>query len=542
MVTQSRNALRSRFEIADIVFWAVPFLCLFPLRNNDLWWHLAAGREMVAQRAFLRSDPFSFTGFMGSWVDNSWLSQLVFFAVFQLAGTFGLVLLRAAIYLAIAFALRSFVRAARRPEAFLPAICAWIALSFGWWELRPSAFTALALILLLGLLETIRRRGRGFVWLPALFLVWASVHPGFVFGLLILAGTTVALYVEPFVPGLPRFTGDARTRGRLALVTAAAAVVTLANPYGWRVYGPGFIVAGNAADRAVLDEWLPPSIPFLILVLATLAGFALLRLRRVPLASWVPILGGVAFAVTGVRFQEYFALVALPAMFVQLGPLRAPRTRAFVWTVVAASLLVGLAPPLAVTVREGSALGAASDPAEQRLAVRLARNAVLLALVCAAAFVATARRKRPRPLRVSGRSGWAGAAAALGLAALVAWRAPGLGWLPAGYVEPGRYPGACGELVTGAGSRVFNRLSWGGWLMWTRRMPTFIDGRGWLQAPFDDYVRAYGPEWPHVFETYAIDAAILPRGDALGANLAREPGWQTLCTDETSVLYAKRRD
>jgi hypothetical protein len=541
MAKASLNARRSSFDIADFVLWVVPFLCLFPLRNNDLWWHLAAGREMVAQRAFLHSDPFSFTGFMGSWVDNAWLSQLVFFAMFQLAGAFGLVLLRAAIYLAIALALRSFVRAARQPEAFLPALVAWIALSFGWWELRPSSFTALALILLLGLLATIRRRGRGFACLPGLFLVWASIHPGFVFGLSILVGTTVALYVEPLVPGLPRFTGDPRTRGRLALGTIAAAVATLANPYGWRVYSQQLVIAGDTGYRALLDEWLPPSVPFLILVLATLAAFALLRLRRVPLASWVPIVGGVALAVTGVRFQEYFALVALPAMFVQLGPLRTKPARAFVWTLLAASLLVGLVPPLAVTVREGTALGAASDPVEQRLAGRLTRNAALLAVVSAAAFIATAR-KRARPLRLRGRSAWRGAAAALALAAFVVWQAPTRGWLPAGYVEPGRYPGACGEVVTGAGSRVFNRLSWGGWLMWTRRMPTFIDGRGWGQAPFEDYLHAYGPGWLRVFEAYAIDAAILPRGDALGVNLARDPGWQTLCTDETSVLFAKRPD
>jgi hypothetical protein len=539
MVEVPLNARRGSYDLADFVLWAVPLLCLFPLRNNDLWWHLAAGREMVAQRAFLYSDPFSFTGFMGSWVDNAWLSQLVFFATFQVAGAFGLVLLRAAIYLAIAFALRSFVRAARHPETFLPALVAWIALSFGWWELRPSSFTALALILLLGLLETIRWRGRGFAWLPVLFLVWASIHPGFVFGLLILAGTTLALYVEPLVPGLPRFARDSRARGRLALATAAAAVATLANPYGWRVYSQQLVIAGDTGYRAMLDEWLPPSVPFLILVLATLAAFALLRLRRVPLASWVPILGGVALAVTGVRFQEYFALVALPAMFVQLGPLQAKPARAFVWTLLAASLLVGLAPPLAVTVREGTALGAASDPVEQRIAGRLARNAVLLALVSAAAFVVTAR-KNPRHLRLCGRSGWKSAAAAFGLAALVAWEAPGRGWLPAGYVEAGRYPGPCGEVVTGAGSRVFNRLSWGGWLIWTRRMPTFIDGRGWGQAPFEDYLHAYGPGWPRVFEAYAIDAAILPRGDALAANLSRDPGWETLCTDATSVLYAKR--
>src|SRR5262249_26980074 len=158
-------------------------LCLFPLRANDLWWHLASGRAMVEQHAFLHGDPFSFTGFMGDWVDNAWLSQLIYYGAWRLGGNLALVVLRAATYALVFVALRGFLRAGRQPSALFPCLAAAILLSYGWWDLRPSAFSVLLTIILLVVLERARRTGRGLALLPLLFLVWASLHPGFFFGL-----------------------------------------------------------------------------------------------------------------------------------------------------------------------------------------------------------------------------------------------------------------------------------------------------------------------------------------------------------------------
>jgi hypothetical protein len=513
-----------RYDLADLVLWAVPLACLFPLRNNDLWWHLASGRAMAAMRSVLHADPFSFTGFMGAWVDNAWLSQLALFGVWSAAGNAGLVLARAALFLAIALALRSYVRASRQPSALLPVLLAWIAFSYGWWELRPSALTGLGLVLLLLVLERIRRTGRGYAFLPFLFLGWASIHPGFLFGLMILSGTAASLWAEPLMPRVRRWTVLPGVRARLSGATVVSALATLVNPYGWRVYEQQLAIAGNASYRALLDEWLPPSVPFLIAAPAAVIAFAWLRGRRVPVAAWVPILGATALATTGVRFQEYVPLVAVPVMFVHLGSLRTAPARLFTGALLAAAIVVGLAPPLSVTVREGTTT---ADPSDARLASRLARNAIVIALVGTAAMIWASRRRRALP---RSRSTWVEAAGSLVVAAMLVR-------LHAGdHVEPGRYPRACAQAIDPS-SRVFNKLSWGGWLIWTARVPTFIDGRGWGQDPFDDYVRAYGPAWREVFASHRIDGALLPRGDALGASLAADPGWTSACADGVSVLW-----
>lgn len=481
---------------------------------------------MVAQHAFLRGDPFSFTGFAASWIDNEWLAQLGFYAAWLLGGNVGLVVLRAGLYLGIALVLRAYLREGRQPSALVPCLIAGIALSFGWWELRPSVFSIAATLALLLILERARRSGRGLALLPALFLVWASLHPGFLFGLLVLVATTGAIAFEPLLPSWRRFSPFPLVRP-LTLWTFASFVATLVNPYGWRVYEQQVAISGNVPYRALLDEWVPPSIPFLLLLIATLLAFAFLRGKRVPLAAWVPIAGASALATTGVRFEEYFALIALPAIFVQLGPLRASKPRAaFAGVLVAASLIVGLASPLAVARHEGRADGIASDRVEARVEGRQQRNAVILGAIGIAALVFSRRQGRSR-------GGWAVTTASLLIAGFIASRGP------ADAIEPGRYPEKCLEAVNGDG-RVFNKLSWGGWLIWTRRQPTFIDGRCSGQPLVFEYVEAYGPKRQEIFDTHRIDGAIVSKGDALSESLAHDPAWSLACEDEVSAVYRRR--
>src|SRR5262245_50423636 len=62
--------------------------------DNDLWVHLLAGREILAARALPTTDTWSFTSGGSPWVDHEWLAQVIFAAVFQVAGDTGLWLLK----------------------------------------------------------------------------------------------------------------------------------------------------------------------------------------------------------------------------------------------------------------------------------------------------------------------------------------------------------------------------------------------------------------------------------------------------------------
>ncbi|HEX6850964.1 MAG TPA: hypothetical protein VF139_06120 [Candidatus Polarisedimenticolaceae bacterium] len=543
-VTNARSRRRAgRLGFADVLLLAVPFLAIFPLRNNDLWWHLAAGRLMVRTGSVPQGDPFSFTGFMGSWIDNEWLSQLVLYGAFRAGGNLGLVLLRIGLYTLVFLLIREWLRLGRGPSAFLPSLAVGIALSFGWWELRPSLFSILGTLSLVAILERIRRTGRGFAALPVLFLVWASVHPGFLFGACILVGTVAALYAERILSDWPKWTGETGVPTRLAAWTGVAVAATLVNPYGWKVYSQQVAIAGNTAYRALLDEWAPPGSAFLALVLATLAALIVLRFRRTAPASLVPILGAAILSTTAVRFEEYFALVAVPGVLLQIGGsgLRRPRI-VVLGALLGASLLLGLRSPLSEGLGEGHPSSTTIDTVEARVDARLRRNAVLVAGVLAASALVSIRGGRARGW--PGRHGRSRATVAVlapvvAVAASVAWVAPRVGRVPDDYVEAGRYPTTCLSALAPGAPRVFNRLSWGGWLIWKADVRTFVDGRCWGQPIFFEYQRCHTSACPALLDAYGIDRVIVAKSDATTRVLASDPAWRLTCEDAASVVFAR---
>ena len=67
------------------------YFVFFPLTDGDIFWHLAAAREMVRRGAFLTVDPFSYTPRDPRWINMHWLFQLSAYAVERASGLWGLV-------------------------------------------------------------------------------------------------------------------------------------------------------------------------------------------------------------------------------------------------------------------------------------------------------------------------------------------------------------------------------------------------------------------------------------------------------------------
>ncbi|MDH3283098.1 MAG: hypothetical protein OEQ13_00010 [Acidobacteriota bacterium] len=538
---------RLHFDAADLLLFAAPLLALFPLRNNDLWWHLATGRWILAEGGVPHRDPFSFTGFMGAWVDNEWLSQVALYGTWLAFGNAGLVLLRASVVACLFLLIRQLLVSARRSEMLVPAVICGISLSYGWWGTRPSMFSLVGTLVLLLILERLRRSSRFALALPALFLVWANTHPGFFFGLAVLLATLAGLLVEPLLPGWPRWSRQSGVYKQLAFGTLLSIAATLVNPYGWRVYAQQLVIARNTEYRSLLDEWAPPSACFVLFVLVASAAFVALRFRKLPLASLAPILGAAALSTTAVRFEEYFALVAIPAMLAGLGPVRRCRLSALlVVLLLAASLALGLSPPMATVLQEGSGLShAAVDPADVRLHARMQRNVALLAALVAASLALAGARRHGRAEwlldRWRGRSVSLAAGSGLLFAVPLLLAATGAGALPRDLVEPERYPDRCAQRLPGPEEHVLNRLSWGGWLIWTAGTKTYIDGRSWGQPIFFEYHGCDGPGCAPVLARRDIDWVIVGPTDPPVRHLSGDPAWETVCQDDAAVLYHRLR-
>jgi len=305
--------------------------------DSDFWWHLKTGQFLVEHHALPAPDPFAFT--TASAVDaypgeaitrhfnltHEWLAQVLLFVVWRAAGFGGVVLFRAAL-LAAMCGLAGLI-AWRRCGGFyrsLAAACATAGMAIPFALDRPYLITFLLLAATIAILEY--RRG---LWLlPPLFLFWANCHGGFFLGWLVLAAYSAE--------ALWRHSADAR---RVLALSAAAVLLSGANPNGFRIVQVLFYYRSSAATRNLLEWARPAWFAFNEFTFLWIAA-ALLMLRawkRVRLADWIL---AAAFFAAAFSAQRNTILVGLVAPIAIVAYFPRKRHLAPLWPFAAATVLI----------------------------------------------------------------------------------------------------------------------------------------------------------------------------------------------------------
>jgi hypothetical protein len=311
------------------------------LNDSDTYWQTAVGQWILEHGALPRVDAYSFSMQGEAWISSSWLAQVLYAASYNLAGWAGPVVVAAAGIAATFALLACFLERRLAPTYALLVALAAVVLSTPHFLARPHV---LAMPLMVawahGLMTASERRAPPSFWLLPLITLWANLHGGFVFGL-VLAG---AFAIDAL------WNAEPSQRKSLALRWAAFGLAALAaccvTPYGW-----GSILA----SRKILDlgellrlisEWAPADFSkisaFEVTILALIAG-ALYRGIKLSPPRIALVLGLLHMALSHGRNLEVFALllpiVVLTPVSQQLGlqPVRPGRaTLASVAMLVAA--------------------------------------------------------------------------------------------------------------------------------------------------------------------------------------------------------------
>src|SRR5690349_20884020 len=61
--------------------------------DPDLGWHLRTGQLTIQNHRVFHTDPYSFTRSGQPWVNHEWLSEVLMFSVYRVAGWGGLIVL-----------------------------------------------------------------------------------------------------------------------------------------------------------------------------------------------------------------------------------------------------------------------------------------------------------------------------------------------------------------------------------------------------------------------------------------------------------------
>jgi tetratricopeptide (TPR) repeat protein len=154
---------------------------LAPSADGDVFWHLAAGREMAATGSLLRADPFSVSAAGRPWIDVHWLFEVLIHAVYSWSGLLGLVLVKCALTAGSALLLFEVVRRRAGSRALLPFALTFLLSLFAARHLlllRPVIGTLALLAAFVAVLE-LSRRSRSERWLLLLLplqIIWSNLQ------------------------------------------------------------------------------------------------------------------------------------------------------------------------------------------------------------------------------------------------------------------------------------------------------------------------------------------------------------------------------
>jgi hypothetical protein len=284
--------------------------------DPDVWWHLRTGQLILQNHSVFHTDPYSFTRFAHSWINHEWLSEVLLFVIYRLAGFCGLIVAFAAVIAAALFLV--FLRSPGRPYV-AAVITLWGALaSAATWGVRPQMFSLLLGSIFLLLLEASEQRPKILWWTAPLMLLWVNLHAGYPIGLAFIAlflageGLEAAIRPEPWQKYLPRLK-------QLAAAFALCLALVGVNPNGIRLYRYPFQTLGSEAMHRFIHEWFSPDfhdptyLALLLMLLALIAGLAVSP-RCPRLRNLLLLLVTIPAALRSARHIPIMVLVIVPVL------------------------------------------------------------------------------------------------------------------------------------------------------------------------------------------------------------------------------------
>jgi len=508
-----RNLQSPHILFAAILLFGLLAMTARNAVDPDLWWHLRTGQWIVETGHVPHTDPFSFTRQGRPWVAHEWLSDVVFYKLWQHGGAAALIVFSAIVTTAgfmllylrcLAYGAKSHWAAAATALGALAAAPSW--------GVRPQMFTFTLASLLLWLMESgliesgaiQSNRPRRLLWIPPLFLLWLNLHAGFALAPVLLLAYGAGLMVETAVGDTPwRQVRPVAVRVLLLLLVCLALVPL--NPSGAQLYRYPFDTLFSPGMRSLIGEWHSPDFhewlyrPLLLVWLLLLSAFATSRARprgRVIL----PLLVTGFAALDAVRHIPIFILVAIP--------------------VLAAALRVISGNPVQIShVSKSARRGAPTSSWLRPLfngAVVILMAAFALARWVSLAQTQDAREAQQFPAKA------------------------------VAFLRSGDYP-----------QKVFVYYDWGGYAIWKLypEYHVFVDGRADLYGNDlhgndlpshdrhgDDLLHQFQTAvnlqtgWRDVLQNWGLEAVLIPPSCALAQALLLDPEWHVVFSDSRAIV------
>lgn len=474
-----------------LVLFAIMLVDAGRKTDPDLWGHIRFGQAILSQGHLTLHDPYSYSAPGHLWRNHEWLAEVTMAWCYNALGVIGLKLMK----LTCSAAAILFLMLAESETGASPSIqfnillVAAVAL-MPEMQFRPQLFTFAMLSILLWMLwrDNCRRSAPLWIAVPMLAL-WANLHGGFIVGLAAL-GIYAGVHVLQDLLG-----GRGLRRGlRLIVLTAAATLATLANPYGIGIWDTVVHALSNPVTHIAVRDWQP--------FFFAMAG------------QWHASHAGIIYFVFDLAI-----MIGLPIAF-----LLTPRGDDLPLVAIAAVMIAAAF----VSIRNAPlAVIAASAPLASHMEMLLARM-----------------RHAPREASpvLSGKVNQ------LILTVVALLLAIETGLFSNRLIEDQPYPAGAVAFMKehGLHGNVLCNFNWGEYFIWHdgKRSKVFIDGRYDTVYPekvIVDYINFYFnlARASEVLRAYPHDFVLIPPKSEAYAPMTRRAGWKLIYRDPAAVLFAR---
>jgi len=454
--------------------------------DPDVWWHLRTGQLIIENHGLFHADPYSFTRAGQPWVDHEWLSQILIFSLYRVAGWAGLITGFAALT-AFTFLLL-FLRSPGRPYvaggmAALGAIAAVPSLG-----VRPQMFTLLLACVFLVILEQSYHRPKLLWWMLPTMLLWVNLHAGYALGIILIAVFWLGDALDHIFGNREPMQSAVRFRN-LALVGLGCVVIVPLNPYGIEMYRYPLATLHSRTMLSYIGEWSSPDfhqaryLAFLFMMLLTLLLPGVCPRRLCP-REFLLLAVMMYAALRSVRHIPIYVLVAVPLI----------------------SAMVQAA------LQEKGKAGW-FEQSKSLTPIKLTANAMLLGsfMIFTGLRVEHVIQHQPE-------------------------------------AEAKEFPSAAVAFLAHArpSAPIMNHYNWGGYFIWKLypEYKVYIDGRADVYGDsfMDEFASTYyvkGSSWRSPLQKWGLQTIVLPPDAPLVTALSDEPGWERVFSDRLAVVLTR---
>jgi hypothetical protein len=473
--------------------------------DSDMYWALRVGKEIVEQRAFIRTDPITFTHGGNAWVSHSWLFDVWLYGMYAWLQYHGLTLLVALLAMLTMGLLWLQLSGPAVYRTLAVVFTALIAAPT--WTPRPQMVTMLLLclvILLLLVYRKLRKRVILFV-LPPIMILWANLHGGYVLGLGIIGIMVVGELLDRLLLNTTQNSMDWLQWRDLVITLAVCTLATLVTPYGFGTWEISVSTFGMRAN-AIISEWQSPDFndPMMLPFLLSLIGMVvLLAVAGKKLRGWevLTLAAFIYFALSARRQVGVYAIAVMPIL---------ARTG---WTWLrewGGKLQITLANHNQKWRAFFEKITVQASPKENK-----AVNLLIVGLFALACWVKLVYVSMPQLVEQQ--------------------------------LNPTVFPVEAVEILkeTPLAGNLFNEYDWGGYLSWfAPNIPVYIDARADLFG--DDFIFHWldvanaNLDWEEEFARWQITAVLIKPGRALAREMRGHAGWQQVYGNDLAVLFVKK--